>query len=87
MTTFGGHGKRCARARDLLAIVGGMAGLVGQYLDTVDIRSVAEQVGGGSDGGARLRRHLLRAAGTEPNDDETPAHGRASQPGTSTSEK
>ena len=52
-----------------------------------DVRSVAEDVRGRRHGLARLGGHLLRPARPEADHVEPPAHRRASQPGTSTSEK
>ena len=75
-------------ARDLLAVVGGDAGLVRAQLKPVEIGLVAEEMAGFRDRAAGFRRDLVRIAGAEADDDEAAAQlsapGLPAQPGTST---
>ena len=55
--------------------------------EPVEIGLVAEEFARRADGLSRLRRHLVGVAGAKPDHGEPAAHGRCSQPGTSTSAK
>ena len=79
--------QRCLGARAFLAIVGRVPRLSLPCRNTIEIRPVAVQRVGRPKRVGSLAREIAVVARAEPNDGETPAHGRVSQPGTSTMAK
>ncbi len=74
-------------ARAFLAIVGRMPRLAWPDRNAIEIRPVAVERIGGVERVAGLAREIALIPRAEPDDREAPAHGRPSQPGTSTMAK
>jgi hypothetical protein len=79
--------QRGLGARAFLAVVGTMTRLAFPHWNPVEIGCVAVKRLGGFKRVARLLREVARIARAEPNDGKPSAHGRPSQPGTSTMAK
>ena len=89
----GDPGPACRRrecvpgARRLLTIVRRTAGLAGPDRHPIEIGAIAVDGVGIGEHHACFGGHQARVARPEPDDGETPVHGRGSQPGTSTTAK
>ena len=68
VVSAGCHFQRCLGAGQFLAVVGGMAALVRPQVQPVDIREIAEEVGGCRNCRLRFRGHLIRVAGADADD-------------------
>src|SRR5207248_11319862 len=78
--------RRCG-ARQLLAIVGRMAGLASARRHAIEVGSITIKRLRGIERSARVGGEPIGVARAEPNHGEMPAHGRVSQPGTRTTAK
>jgi hypothetical protein len=84
----GGRGfERGAGAQRFFAIVGWVTGLPITNRSSLEIRSVTEQRIGRGQGGIGFQREPADVSWTEPDHGKPAAHGRPSQPGTSTMAK
>ena len=79
--------ERRGRARAFLAVVGSVAALPGARRHAVEIRHVAVERIRGRERRGSLRSEVAGIARTQSDNGEMPAHGRPSQPGTSTTAK
>ena len=79
--------QRGRGARAFLAVVGRVARLSRPRRNAIEIGAVAVERVGRGERRFRLAREPARIARAEADHGETPAHGRPSQPGTSTTAK
>ena len=79
--------ERGPGAGTLLAIVGRMSCLAFPHGHAVEIGAIAVERLRACERLFRLAREIAVVAGSEPNDGKRAAHGRPSQPGTSTMAK
>src|SRR5689334_80783 len=79
--------ERGPGAGGFLAVVRGVPRLIFPDRYAVEIGTIAVERLGGSERVFRLAREIAVVAGSEPNDRKRAAHGRPSQPGTSTMAK
>ena len=79
--------QRRGGARALFAIVGRMPGLAGARRHAIEIGPVAVERLRVCQRRLGFRREIARIARSQSDDGEVPAHGRSSQPGTSTTAK
>ena len=85
---FGGMSQRRSGACAFLAVVRGVAASdPAARCDAIEIGAVAVKRIGRGERSVRLGREPARIAGAKADHGEPPAHGRSSQPGTSTTAK
>ena len=83
----GGMAQRRLGARALLAVVGPMPCLACSHRNAIEIRPITVKRLRRLQSVVRLLREIARIARAEPDHRKPPAHGRPSQPGTSTMAK